>query len=1020
MKKIFLLLLIIVSATAIKAQQHEITGVVKSVEGVMQGVSVVEKGVTGNGTSTDAQGKFHLKLRGTSNILTINHIGYAEQEVNVKGKTNIDVILVASQQSLNDVVVVGYGTKKRITNTGSVSSISGSAIREVPTSSVQNALSGKLPGFFSQQRSGQPGKDASDFFIRGVSSLNPDGNKPLIIVDDIEYTYEQLSQINVNEIESISILKDASTTAIYGIKGANGVLVVTTRRGASGRPKVNLRVEGGVQAPVSKLRFLNSYQSAILVNEALKNDGLPLQFSQSDIEHFKNGDDPYGHPNVNWYKEIFKPYSMQGNTNIDIAGGGDIVKYFISGGAFLQNGALKNFSDPTQQVNTNYFYRRYNVRTNLDVKVTPSLTLRLDMTSRFGDINQPHNKNVVSEIYDYSKIHPFSAPLINPNGSYSFAHDTKSQLATINARLATGGYDRTKRTDFNVLVGGTEKLDAITKGLSLTARLAFASIEQNTRQVFRDNPPSYYYNPDDGSYTLNGDGKYTLENYAVVGNTDIYSKNVNLQAFLNYQRSFGKNNINSLFLYNRQSVTNDKNFLSQGEAPQNFKGYSLKLGYDYDQKYLVDVNLAYNGSDRFQADKRYGFFPAIGLGWNISKENFFANNHSLDFVNLLKIRASVGTVGSDVVNGNRYLYNQVYSNGASYNFGENYLGAPTIHEGDLGNNNVTWEISRKTNFGIDMNLFNDKLSLTVDYFNDLRYDQLIYKGSIPEILGIGFAPVNLGKVRNKGFDGQIAYRNKIGNVQYNVTGTFSFAKNKIIYMDETAPAFPWLAKTGLPIGTQFGYTNIGFYQSYDEINDPKTPKPNTANPLQPGDLKYKDLNGDGVIDQYDQGPIGKPNLPNTNLGLSFGANYKGFSINVLFQGSFNYSFSIQGTGIETFQSQWQPVHEMRWTPDNMYNAKFPRLTSNPTTVNSSAGYPSTFWQIDARYIRLKTIDIGYQFSSKSLPMKIDNARIYLSAYNLFTWKNYSLYQQDPEVVSNSAGDAYMNQRVVNLGLQIGF
>lgn len=1015
MKRILILFLAVFTLNNLSAQERTVRGVVKNEEGGLPFVSVTEKGVPGNGVSTNAKGEFSLALRGSSNTLVFDHVGYASREVNVAGKASVEVLLQISQQSMNDVIVIGYGTKKRVVNTGAVSSISAALIRNVPTSSVQNALSGRVPGIITVQRSGQPGRDASDFFIRGLSSLNPDGNKPLIIVDDVEYTYEQLSQINVNEIENISILKDASTTAIYGLKGANGVLVVTTRRGTTGKPKINVRVESGSQSPVTKLKFLNAYRSALLVNEALTNDGLPVQFSQTDLDHFRTGDDPYGHPDINWYEKTFKPYSIQANTNLDISGGNEVVRYFISGGAFIQNGNLRNFSDPEEKVNTNYFYRRFNLRTNLDVRVTKSLNMRLDMSSRFGDINQPHAKNIVSEIYDYSKIRPFSAPFINPNGSYAFASDTKSQLATINSRLATGGYDRQKRTDFNMLLNAKQQLERVTKGLSFTAQLAYGSVEQNTRQVFRGDPPSYRYNPADGSYTLNGNGQYALGNYAIVGNPDAYNSNVDLQLFFNYDRVIRKNHFSSMLLYKRTSYNDDRN----AQPAQKFQGYSLKLGYDYDQRYLFDLNIAYNGSDRFKADRRYGLFPALGLGWNISKEKFFMDNKALSFVDLMKFRATIGTVGSDVVPGNRYLYNQVYNAGGAYNFGENFLSAPTLYEGSLGNANVTWEVARKLDLGIDLNLFKDKIAVQFDYFYDVRYDQLIYKGSIPVILGVGTAPVNLGKVRNSGFDGQVTYRDRVGNLSYNITGTFTIAKNKVLFKDETRPAYPWLAATGHPIDQPFGYTAIGFYQSYDEINDPKTPRPNSAFPIQPGDIKYKDLNEDGIIDQFDMSAIGKPNTPNTNLGLNLGINYKGFSVNVLFQGAFNYSFFVKGTGIEPFQSQFQPIHEMRWTPDNT-DALFPRLSSNATTVNSPAAYPSTFWLLDAHYIRLKTVDLGYQVPQKWLPARIDNARIYFSAYNLFTWRNYSLYQQDPEVTSNTAGDAYMNQRVINLGLQIGF
>lgn len=1016
--KYILLLLLSAMCLPLMAQQKTLNGTVKDLNGVLPGAAVAEKGVPANGAITDPDGRFKLTLKGHSNTVIVKLIGFTSQEINVTGLSTLDVVLQPSTQGLDEVVVVGFTQARRITNTGAVSGITGAEIRNVPTANVQNTLMGKLPGFVSQQRSGQPGRDASDFFIRGVSSLNSEGNKPLIIVDDIEYSYEQLQQINVNEIESISILKDASTTAIYGIKGANGVLVVATRRGKSGRPQVNVRAETGVQAPVKTPRLLDSYNTAALVNEAYRNDGLTPLFTDADLELFRNGKDPYGHPNINWYETVFKKLAQQANSNIDISGGTEAVKYFISGGFLTQNGLVRDFSDPRNEVNTNYFFRRYNFRSNLDMRANKTLTLRLDLTARFGDINEPHAANVVSEVYNFEKIHPYSAPIMNPDGSYAFAADTKDKLPTINARLANGGYTRSKRTDFNALFGATQQLDFLTKGLSLTARVAYAGVELYSRNLFRPaEPPSYHYNPEDGSYTLDPRGNYRLQAYRVTGNTDLYSRNINTQAFLNYDRSFGDHTFNSLVLYNKQS------YAFKSDVPANFRGLSFKAGYNYKQKYLLDFNGAYNGSDRFQAKKRNGFFPAVGAGWNISRESFF-KDHKLPF-SLLKLRASYGVVGSDVTSGNRYLYRQEYYYGGGYSFGENNSQQPSVYEGELGNMDVSWEKARKADIGIDMNLFKDKLSVTVDYFHDIRYDQLVRKGSVPGMIGIGFSPANVAKTSNKGFDGQINYRGSIRRVNFNTSLVFQHFKNKVLFKDEAQPAYPWLRETGKPIDQPFGYTFIGYYTPEDvqkiaaNTHD-KPATPLTEYPIQAGDLKYKDLNNDGVIDNNDRGAIGRPNLANTVLGLTLGANYKGFSISLLFQGAFGYSFSVVGTGIETFQSQFQPIHQERWTPAHADNAAFPRLTSNPTTVNSARTYMSDFWLIDARYVRLKTIDIGYQLPSRWLPQRLNNARLYLSAYNFLTWTNYNKYQQDPEVVSNSAGDAYINQRVVNLGVQIGF
>lgn len=1020
------------------AQNKPVTGNVRDLTGALPGASVVEKGLPSNGVITNANGKFSLTLKGKSNIIIVKFIGYITQEYAFKDGNTADIILQTNNNGLDEVAVVGYGKRSRPTNTGAVSSISAADIRTVPTANVQNALTGKLPGFFSQQASGQPGKDASDFYIRGVSSLNPAGNQPLIIVDDIQYSYDQLQQINVNEIESISILKDASTTAIYGIKGANGVLVVTTRRGKTGAPKVNLRVETGVQAPTKTPTFLDSYQSAVLINEAQTNDGIPTTFTQQDLDHFKNGDDPYGHPNVDWYNKIFKKNTYQANTNLDISGGNSALKYFISGGILKQNGLVRDFADPQSLVNTNYYFNRYNFRSNLDLKANKTLDLRLDVTTRFSDLNQPYNQNAVGEIYNFTKETPFTAPYLNPNGSYSYAYSSfnPDHLPTLNARLAAGGYQHSRRTDFNFLFGATQKLDALTDGLSLTGRVAYSSIEQFTKQIFNGGGiPAYHYNPTNSQYSLQPGGTYVYSPYVLTGNTDMNSNNYDVQLYANYDHSFSNaHHVTGLLLFNQTSQTYNAQSLLDASlvaVPQKFQGVSGKLGYDYMQKYLLEFNIAYNGTDRFAANHRFGYFPALSIGYNIAKEKFFSDKFPV--FSLLKVRASYGLVGSDAAPGNRYVYNQVYKQGGGYYFGETPTGYGTIYEDALSNANVVWERAKKTDIGLDMNLFNDKISATIDYFHDIRYDQLIVPGSVPEILGVGLPAVNIGKTLNHGFDGQISYHSTLGRVQYNVGFVFSYAKNKILFQDEAAPAYPWLAKTGQPIGQQFGYHSLGYYTADDiskiaaykaahggsNVGDPIA-VPDNGLPLQPGDLKYQDLNGDGQINVFDQRAIGHPNLPNTSLGLSLQAVYKGFSISALFAGSFNYSFAVLGTGIEPFQSQFQPIHEERWTPATAATAQFPRLTTNPTSVNSPTAYFSDYWLINAYYIRLKTIDVGYQLPAKMLPFKINNARIYLSAYNLFTWDNFKKYQQDPEVATNTAGDAYINQRVINIGIQAGF
>lgn len=1025
MNRIITILLCITFAVAAYAQQLTVTGLVSSENDgeALPGVTVRVKGKSAL-TATDIDGKFSIRAD-KGDQLEFSYIGYKTLTAKVSGEKTMNIVMSEDQTDLDEVVVVGYATVKKITLTGAASGINAENIRRVPTSSVQNALSGKLPGFFSQQRSGQPGKDASDFFIRGVSSLNGDANKPLIIVDDVEYSYDQLSQINVNEIESITILKDAATTAIYGIKGANGVLVVKTRRGREGAPQITVRVEAGVQMPVRTPKFLDSYGTAIMVNEAYANDHIAPQWSQADVETFRNGSDPYGHPNVNWYDEVFKSHAWQENANIDITGGSKRLTYFVSMGYLNQDGLVKNFGSNDSDVNSSYFYHRFNFRTNLDFKVLDNLKMRLDVTSRFMNINEPRGINATGEIYDWSKMHPYSAPVVNPDGSTPFLYDTNNR-PVITSRLANEGYNRNRRNDNNVLLGVDWGLDWLTKGLSATARVAYASIDENTRSAYRTEYPSYHYNSTTGGYEINPDNVYTPGTYIATGWKGADKKNFNLQLFLNYARNFNEaHDVTAMLLYNRQSDTQ----VNEGAVPANFEGYTLSLGYRYKNRYLFDFNGAYNGTDRFGKDNRFGFFPSASVGYILSEEDFIKNNIG-DKLNLLKFRASFGIVGSDVVWGGRYLYKQFYHYSNTTYFGQGISTGPapnSYYEGDLGTDNVTWEKSRKWDIGMEFRLFNN-FSGTIDWFHDIRYDQLVARSSVPLILGVGVAPSNVARTRNTGFDGNITYQQRFGDFDFNTSFVFSYAKNKVLYKDEAQKSYPWLMETGHPINQPFGYHWIGYYTPDDiaaiKAGAPGAPAvPNTDVPVQAGDLMYQDLNGDGVINDYDKCAIGKPNLPTTTLGWSFGGSWKGISVNVLFQGAFDYSFALQGTAIEPFKSQFQPIHTHRWTEERWAageSIEFPRLTSNPSTINSPAAYMSDFWLVNAWYIRLKTIDLSYQFPKTILPKAIQDLRLYMNAYNLFTWTNYNKYQQDPEISTNSAGDTYMNQRVLNFGVQLIF
>lgn len=1021
MRKYLIILLITCSfgPLASLAQNRSISGIITGENGPLQGVTVVEKDVQGNGVATNTDGRFLLNLKGRGQVIIVSLVGYLTQEINIAGRTTITVNLKDDVKGMEDVVVIGYGRKTKITNAGAVSSVSGAEIRKNPSSSIQNTLAGRLPGFTTQQRSGQPGADAAQFFIRGVNSYTG-SNTPLVIVDDVEYNLSRVGQLDPNEIESISILKDASTTAIYGIRGANGVLVITTRRGVTGRPQINVRSELGLSQNIFKPKILGSYDVAVLTNEAYANSGIPLLYSPRDLQLYKDGSDPFGHPDVDWYETLFNKTSKQIRNNIDFSGGTESVKYFVSLGQLWQNGLLKDFSKASE-VNNNFYYKRYNFRSNLDIQATKNLKVRLDITGIFDERNQPNTNSpngngLFGELMSYGYLRPNAYPVYNPNGTYGWNRD----IITLNAvgRIATQGYTRNYNNELNIVFRPEQKLDFITKGLSAYGLISYASSQSSTRGLARSNINflSYYFNSLDSTYTPSNTNLFRIPQFNLTGGGNNVVKKTNIQGGLNYQRSFGVHNVSALALYNRVSDINGV------VVPVNTKGITGRISYDYNRRYLLEAVAAYNGTDQFAEGRRYGWFPAVSAGWNVSEEKFFRK--TLPVFDLFKIRGSYGLVGLD---GNLgvYAYDQVYAGSTGYNFGLTSTPTNGIIEGTLGNNTITWEKERKMNIGVDLTLFKNHLSITADYFDNNRSDILTTRQSVPLLIGIGLPPKNIGKTNNRGYDGEITYRNATKNFSYSARGTFSFAKNKIVFQDEANPRFPWLARTGQPIGQPFGYIFDGYYASDAELANPKTPKPTT--PVFPGDIRYRDLNGDAIIDAFDQRPIGKPNLPQTTLGLNLSVAYKNISFNMFLVSAMDYTLQLNGEAIATFNSNFQPIHLGRWTPQTAATATFPVLrfpssvTSNPQANTSQS--QSTFWQIsDAKYLRLKTAEIGYDLPQSWLKaINVKSARIYANGYNLLTFTNVTKrFQADPEVNSNGIIRDYQNQRIFNFGANVSF
>jgi TonB-linked SusC/RagA family outer membrane protein len=1028
----------------VKAQSRQIQGTVRDAQGPIPGVSVYEKGKPTNGVATNLDGKFKITLTATGQVLVFTAQGYAAKEMKIGTNTILDVTLESTSQDLSEVAVVGYATVPKKTLTGAQSAVSGTDIRENPSTSLQNTLAGRVTGFISQQRLGQPGADGATFLIRGQSSLNGNNN-PLIIVDDVEYSYDQFSNLSSNEVESITILKDASQTAVYGIKGANGVLVVTTRRGKLGKPRISLRNDFALSQPTILPTYLNAYQTALLVNQANVNDGVTPRWTQADLDLFQNGNDPYGHPNINWHDELFKKFATQNQTNFDVSGGTERVKYFVSMGFINQGGMTKDFSSG-QGYDGNYYNQRYNYRANLDVTANSNLTLRINAYGSIGSVNNPSvaypstngNKNdVFGEYGSFLALAPYAYQIKNPDGSWAYSNYQESVTNYITPniieRLTLDGYNRSN-TNNNVLsLQAIEKLDYITKGLSATGQVAYTNNYTSTISLTRTNLPSYIYDPVAKTYTPAFSNVFTLPKLGTNYGAGSTQRRITANASLNYDRSFGDHHINALVLYNLSSyatslATSDVNYANYNFVPSITLGTTARTTYDYKRKYIVTVSGAYNGTDRFQ--EHFGFFPSASAAYNIAEEPFFKK--TLGFINQLKFRGSYGLVGSDNIgSGQTYVYLQSYvpSQGSSSGgngvlpttFGEtNGIPLPAnngIQEGVLGNPNVTWEKSRQADIGVDFGLFGSKIDGLVDIYNYNRYDQLIGRGTVSSIFGQTLPPVNLGRTNTRGFEIELNYHDKIGkDLTFNLRGTFSKSTNKIIFADEASTLYPWQAFTGHPLGAQAKYHFLGFYTAAD-IADPTVAKA-AAGITKAGDLKYQDLNGDGVIDGRDQAVSDVTNTPVNNFGASIGVNYKGFSIEALFQGATGFNIAGSEEAIRAFSANFQAIHLQAWTPALGNNALYPYLTSTRTISDPSNN--SDFWSISGNYLRLRTAQLAYTFPAKMVQkIGLQSLKIYLNGNNLYTWSNaYKKYALDPEAANNTAEQVYPPQRIYNLGLSI--
>ena len=979
----------------IQAQTIDIKGTVVDETGIgLTGATIIVQGKTG-GVSADVDGNFTIKAA-IGEKLQISFIGYATQVVDVKDNKFLTIAMEPDSKALEEVVVVGYGQQKKASVVGAISVVSTKELKQSPTANVTNALAGKLPGLVTVQTTGEPGADNSDLYIRGISTFTG-SQKPLILVDGIERDFKYMS---VQEIESISILKDASATAVYGVRGANGVVLVTTKRGQEGKPHVTLNADFGFQSPTRMFDMVNSYEMAVLSNEYHVNNGNNPIFSQEELNAYRYGTDPYHYPNINWADELIKNTAPQQQYNLTISGGNQTAKYFVMVGMLNQRGLYK-FENYNADFNTNISYQKYNFRTNADFKISPFLSAKVNLAGVLGMKHQP--KESAETVFDRIRVaNPNRAPIKNPDGTWSTREKTSFNPV---AEILDGGYSDQKETAITATVGMKADFSKILKGLS--ANIDFSFDFNNTFEQRRTRSNDFFQFNEDGTYTRLYEGSKLGYGWGL----NVYETRYNFEPSISYANTFNDiHEITGLLLYNQsERLIKDDNSLKR--LPYRRMGIVGRVTYGFKSKYFAEFNAGYNGSENFAPGNRFGFFPAGSVGYLISQEDFWKS----DIVSYLKFRLSCGLVGNDAIGDvDRFLYMSLYKDAEGPRFGyPNAAGTSGLAELRMGNENLTWEKSTKYNFGIDAKFFKDQLSFTVDAFYEYRRDILTSLSTIPTIYGFSSIVTNDGEVSNRGFEVDGMWRGRIGkDFFYNVGGNMSFARNKIEKIPESPQKYDYKYSQGNRIGQPYGRISLGLFQSEEEI----LRHADQQNPVSPGDIKYLDINGDGIIDDNDQYPIGHPQVPEIFFGGTLGFSWKGFDLAALFQGAANSSYNfLTGQNMPFWNENNTPlaVWMDRWTPENR-DAKYPRMAES-----SNNRHTSSFWQIDNKYLRLKSLEVGYTIPERlTRKVGIDVFRVYANGVNLLTWDNIKVY--DPENYVKGSGRAYPMMRVVNFGFNLSF
>lgn len=1000
-----------------KATTRKLTGKIidKSTNETLIGASVWLKDTSVGGT-TDMDGNFNITIPGGRTVtLVISYLGYANIEKEVSPSANNLLIEMQTDDTvLEEVQVVGYGTQRKESVIGSISTLSISNLK-VPSASISTNLAGQLGGVVSIQRDGSPGSSA-EFWIRGISTFG--ANKtPLILVDGVE---RSLDLLDPEEIESFSLLKDATATALYGVRGANGVVLVKTKRGSEGKPKISIKLEAGMVQPTKIPEMADAVDFATMYNEAA-----PGTYSASDIERYRNGTDQDLYPNVNWLKSVFKKHTFNQRVTANVSGGGEIARYFISAGYYHEDGLF--MTGKGDSYNGNPDYQRYNFRSNVDINLHPTTVLSLTLG---GFLTKRRDAADSDGVWKNAFIlNPNAFPIKYSNGYWGGEKGVTNPYW----QVTRAGYVEDWQSTLNSMVSLDQDFSFITEGLKANIKFAFDTQAWHGNRYTQQDEIWHAIRRD-----ANGELVFNSEPETAIGGPWFDNKSggnnaTYLEASITYNRLFGKHRVGGLFLYN-QRIKNETyrnkdykdNISSIKSLPYKNQGIAGRLTYDYDSRYFIEGNFGYNGSENFAAGHRVGFFPAMAVGWYLSNEKFFAPLTNV--VSKLKLKASVGQVGNDQIGGDvRFIYLGTVSNTGSYVYG-NYTKTSGERVNEVANPNVGWEVSTKQNYGFELGLFN-KLEIQGDWYHDVRDHIFVRNNNIPGYVGMTTVPmVNVGKMKSWGFDGSLEYHDRIGQVNITGRGTFTYANNEILRNGDALNKYPWMNSVGQKIYQKFGWEAVGLFGSEEEIKrSPIQFSEGNHSRLRPGDIKYRDLNGDGVIDDYDKMPIGYCDVPEITYGFGGAIEWKGFDVSIFFQGTGRVSLFEEGSTIVPFTSGYKNndgflkgVMEDRWAVDNPNpNARYPRTVRSSDALDNNNTKKSSFWVRNAAFLRLKNAEIGYTFPKRWLEkMAIQNLRLYVSGVNLLTWAP-DVHLFDPDLGSGD-GRRYPPTRVFNVGLNINF